>query len=76
MSQNRYKGIECDQCGRPLNTGLRLEFSVRSIYVVRPKGKYPIDDMEFYATFCDKTCLKVFLDKHYFGNIWEVEEHE
>jgi hypothetical protein len=75
-SQNRYKGIECDQCGRPVDNGLRLEFSVRSIYTSKPIGKHPIYDAQFYADFCSKECMHKFIDRHYFETILEVEENE
>ncbi len=74
MSQIRYKGIECDQCGRPSDVGLRLEFSARQIYTNKPVGRHPIGDMEFYADFCSKECMRIFLDKHYFESEWEVED--
>jgi hypothetical protein len=74
MSQDRYKGIECDQCGKPSDTGLRLRFMVERIFVKTPKGKHPADDIEFYANFCSKDCMRTFLTKHYFESIWEVVE--
>ncbi len=73
MSQNRYKGIECDQCGNCGQEGLRLNFSVEDI-TTHWKGKRRIDSAEFYATFCNKECLRKFLTKHYFESFLELED--
>lgn len=74
MSQNRYKGIECEQCGRPSNIGLRLEFSVRPIQVTGIKGRHPIYDIDMWGNFCSKECIFGFIRKHYFEMELEVEE--
>jgi hypothetical protein len=74
MSQIRYKGIECEQCGRPSNVGLRLRFSVIPRCVTFPKGKHPIYDIDMYGDFCSKECIFSFIKKHYFDTEWEVEE--
>ena len=76
MSQNRYKGIECDQCGRSTNIGLRLNFSVLDIYTRKPKDKRRIESVEFFADFCSKDCLKVFLNRYYFESVVEIEEED
>ena len=74
MSQNRYKGIECDQCGNCRQEGLRLNFSVEDISTHGFKGKRKIEAVNFFATFCSKECLKRFLIKQYFDSILELEE--
>lgn len=74
MNQSRYKGIECDQCGKPADSGLRLTFVVTMMYVKTPRKKHPIDDVQFYATFCSKVCMQSFLNRHYFESVWEIEE--
>jgi len=70
----RYKGIECDQCGISSANGLRLRFTVMDIYVNRTSKKQSINAADFFADFCSKECLKKFLDRHYFESIIELEE--
>ncbi len=72
MSQNRYKGIECDQCGRCGQEGLRLNFSVEDVSTHGKKRK--IEAASFFATFCCKECIQKFLIKHYFDSVWELED--
>lgn len=75
MGQNRYKGIECDQCGRCGKVGLRLNFSVEDLSI-HGTERHSIDDVSFFATFCCKDCLKRFLDRQYFDSILELEESD
>ena len=72
--KDRYKGIECEMCGRPSNIGLRLEFSVRPIHTRLPKGKHPIYDIDMYGDFCSKECIFSFIKNYYFDSGWEVED--
>ena len=74
MSHDRFKGIPCDQCGLPCGTVLRLQFSVQELFTHKPKGLHPVDDAYFYASFCNKECMRKFLDKYYFESKWEVLE--
>jgi endogenous inhibitor of DNA gyrase (YacG/DUF329 family) len=76
MNQPRYRGIECDQCGKPSETGLRLNFSVVRIYTKVTKKRDLLDDASFYADFCSKECMRKFLDKHYFEMMMEGENNE
>lgn len=74
MSQERYKGIECDQCGNHSSYGLKLRFSVTGSWAVPPKGKHTVDDVDFYGFFCSKECMYSFLNRFYFNVGIEVED--
>lgn len=71
---HRYKGIECDECGKPSESGLRLNFQVYKLYA--KGGKKSMDNVQFFADFCSKECMRTFLVKHYFESIWEIEYKE
>jgi hypothetical protein len=68
---HRYKGLECDECGRPSESGFRLEFKA---YPMSVKTASMWDSVEFYATFCSKACMRAFILRRYFEDMWEVND--